>query len=150
MKTIGRDGRYLNPSQLGMIGAWVAPFNIGTNSILAANVVLAVPWRDRQGRELRDKWELPCGIVTMKTLLDMSGKVTLLAQGEAAVQRDGRLIVTERRGAISADLYVMGDVPFSLGNTLRFSIEGCWGEATVVLLDLAGARLKVTGKVQGL
>jgi hypothetical protein len=86
----------------------------------------------------------------MKTLLDISGNVNLLAQGEAAVQRDGRLIVTERGRAISADLYVMGDVPFALGNTLRFNIEGCWGEATVVLLDLAGARLKVIGRVQGL
>jgi hypothetical protein len=86
----------------------------------------------------------------MKTLMDISGTVNLLAQGEAAVQRDGRLIVTERNNVISGDLYVMGNVPYQLGNIVRFNIGGCWGDATVILLDLAGARLKVTGKVQEL
>lgn len=37
-----------------------------------------------------------------------------------------------RKRALSADLYMTGDVPFSLGSTLSFNIEGCWGDATVV------------------
>ncbi len=86
----------------------------------------------------------------MKTILDISGKVNLSAEGEPDMQRDGRLIMTERNKVISGDLYVFGDLPFPLGSTLHFSIEGCWGEATVVLMDLAGARLKVNGRVQGL
>jgi hypothetical protein len=86
----------------------------------------------------------------MKTLLDLSGTVNLRAQGEPALQREGRLIVRERAGVIAGDLYVFGDLPFSLGASLQFNVEGCWGEATVILLDLAGVRLKVVGKVQGL
>jgi hypothetical protein len=93
---------------------------------------------------------LPCGMVTMKTLLDMSGKVNLSSQGEPAVQRDGRLIMTERAGKISGDLYVFGELPFTLGGTLHFTMEGCWGEANLILMDLAGARLKVIGRVEGL
>jgi hypothetical protein len=89
-------------------------------------------------------------MVTMKTLLDISSKVNLLAQGEPAVQRDGRLIMTERAGKISGDLYVFGELPFSLGSTIHFTMEGCWGEANLILMDLAGARLRVIGKVEGL
>jgi hypothetical protein len=86
----------------------------------------------------------------MKTLLDLSGTVNLWAQGEPAMQRDGRLIVTESAGVIRSDLYVFGQLPFSLGTSLHFNIEGCEGEATVILMDLAGVRLKVVGGVQGL
>jgi hypothetical protein len=86
----------------------------------------------------------------MKTLLDLSGTVNLWVQGEPAMQRDGRLIVMERAGVISGDLYVFGDLPFALGTSLHFNVEGCWGEATVILMDLAGVRLKIVGRVQGL
>ena len=99
---------------------------------------------------MRGKLRLPCGMVTMKTLLDMSGKVNLSFQDEPAVQRDGRLIMTERAGKISGDLYVFGELPFSLGSTLHFIMDGCWGEANLILMDLAGARLKVIGRVEGL
>jgi hypothetical protein len=86
----------------------------------------------------------------MKALLDLSGAVNLRARGEPALRRDGRLILTERAGVIRGDLYVFGKLPFSLGTSLQFNIEGCEGEAAVILMDLAGVRLKVIGKVQGL
>jgi hypothetical protein len=84
----------------------------------------------------------------MKALLDLSGTVNLRARGEPALQRDGRLIVMERAGVIGGDLYVFGALPFSLGTSLHFNIEGCEGEATVILMDLAGVRLKVVGGVR--